>query len=368
MSEYRLYTCDLLQLSIQVLHRPENGSSSDDSRRRQSRSFELYVGTVRCFRNLGSNTAYAPCRYHGGWLAPNIYYLGGSGCVRLNGIRIAGASGIFKHQDYNLGHFERIPYDNSALRSVYHVRAYDVLKLSLLSPGPEIFISHDWPEGIYRYGDTAMLLNTKPFFKQDIAKGELGNPHMMDVLKTLKPSWWFSAHLHVRFQAEYDHVGEGVSDWRTARGGDRSIPIPAPKNADEIIMDGSDTEAPISVQESAALPRNIDEELTINSTNDIQDPSSNLGEGPSSQKPLPSTTKFLALDKCLPRRKFLEVCIRSVILPSLVIINSSHRSWRYPPLKPIPLLASHTTINGSPSLVQCTRYFQLSGARRYNPE
>jgi lariat debranching enzyme len=344
MSKYRLYTCDLLQLSIQVLHRPENGSSSDDSRRRQSRSFELHVGTVRCPRNLAS-TAYAPRRYHGGWLAPNIYYLGGSGCVRLNGIRIAGASGIFKNQDYNLGHFERIPYDNSALRSVYHVRAYDVLKLSLLSPGPEIFISHDWPEGIYRYGDTAALLNTKPFFKQDIAKGELGNPHMMDVLKALKPSWWFSAHLHVRFQAEYDHIGEGVSDWGKVRGGARSTPISAPKNADEIVMGDSDTEAPISVPERAAQPRNMDEERTIDSTNDIQVPSTDLGsqsqsiEGSSSQTRLPSTTKFLALDKCLPRRKFLEVCIRFVILASLIIIHSPHRSWRYLPLKRIPLLA-----------------------------
>jgi lariat debranching enzyme len=282
--------------------------------------------------------AYSRCRYHGGWLAPNIYYLGGSGCVRLNGIRIAGASGIFKNQDYNLGHFERIPYDNSALRSVYHVRAYDVLKLSLLSPGPEIFISHDWPEGIYRYGDTASLLKTKPFFKQDIAKGELGNPHMMDVLKTLKPSWWFSAHLHVRFQAEYDHTGEGISDWAKVHGGARSTPAPAPKNADEIVMDGSDTETPISVPKGASPPRNVDEivmdeeEPTVNSTNDIQVPlskditsdlesQSQSGEGSSSQKQLPNTTKFLALDKCLPRRKFLEVCIRSVISPSLIILS-----------------------------------------------
>lgn len=348
MSKWHLYTRDLPHLSMQVLHRPEDSTSSDDSRRRQSRSVELHVGTVRCLRKLAS-MAYARHRYHGGWLAPNIYYLGGSGCVRLNGIRIAGASGIFKHQDYNLGHFERIPYDNSALRSVYHVRAYDVLKLSLLSPGPEIFISHDWPEGIYRYGDTASLLNTKPFFKQDIAKGELGNPHMMDILKTLKPSWWFSAHLHVRFQAEYDHIGEGVSDWGKVRGRARSIPVPAPKNADEIVMDNSDTEAPISVQESASQPRNIDEivmdeeEPVVNSTNDIQAPSSDLVSqsqnigGSSSQKRPPSTTKFLALDKCVPRRKFLEVYIHSVILSLLVI--SSHRSWRYLPLKPIPLPA-----------------------------
>ena len=43
------------------------------------------------------------CRYHGGWLAPNIYFLGHAGCIRINGIRIAGASGIFKSHDFRLG-------------------------------------------------------------------------------------------------------------------------------------------------------------------------------------------------------------------------------------------------------------------------
>lgn len=41
--------------------------------------------------------------YHGGWLAPNIYYLGCAGSVMVNGLRIAGASGIFKPHDYHKG-------------------------------------------------------------------------------------------------------------------------------------------------------------------------------------------------------------------------------------------------------------------------
>jgi lariat debranching enzyme len=41
--------------------------------------------------------------YHGGWLAPNIYFLGHAGCVQVNGIRIAGASGIFKQHDFHRG-------------------------------------------------------------------------------------------------------------------------------------------------------------------------------------------------------------------------------------------------------------------------
>ena len=90
-----------------------------------------------------------PIRYHGGWLAPNIYFLGHAGCVRVNGVRIAGASGIFKGHDFQLGgrstfplapeylslfagHHERVPYDSSSMRSIYHIREYNVRRLSLV--------------------------------------------------------------------------------------------------------------------------------------------------------------------------------------------------------------------------------------------
>ena len=53
------------------------------------------------FHNLAKLTGI--WRYHGGWLAPNIYFLGYAGCVRINGIRVAGASGIFKYHDFSLG-------------------------------------------------------------------------------------------------------------------------------------------------------------------------------------------------------------------------------------------------------------------------
>jgi hypothetical protein len=61
---------------------------------------ELYVPGLRTVSILISSH-----RYHGGWLAPNIYFLGHAGCIQVNGIRIAGASGIFKSNDFNLGDY-----------------------------------------------------------------------------------------------------------------------------------------------------------------------------------------------------------------------------------------------------------------------
>ncbi len=54
----------------------------------------------------GNHEASQPLRelYYGGWVAPNIYYLGAAGVVKYGGIRIGGISGIYKSHDYELGH------------------------------------------------------------------------------------------------------------------------------------------------------------------------------------------------------------------------------------------------------------------------
>ena len=53
--------------------------------------------------SIGFASANHRIRHHGGWLAPNIYFLGIAGCVQVNGLRIAGASGIFKPHDFRSG-------------------------------------------------------------------------------------------------------------------------------------------------------------------------------------------------------------------------------------------------------------------------
>lgn len=146
--------------------------------------------------------------YYGGWAAPNIYFLGAAGVVRFGNIRIGGLSGIYKHHDYKSGHFERPPYDRNTIKSVYHVREYDVCKLNQVKEPIDIFLSHDWPVRITDHGDWEQLVRQKPHFQQEIEEKRLGSKAAAQLLEKLKPHYWFSAHLHCKFAALVQH-GDG---------------------------------------------------------------------------------------------------------------------------------------------------------------
>jgi lariat debranching enzyme len=131
--------------------------------------------------------------------------LGFAGVVQFGGIRIGGLSGIYKDHDFRKGHFERAPYNKDNIKSVYHVRQYDVLKLMEVRGAIDIFVSHDWPRGITKYGDAQQLLRQKPHFQQDIETNQLGSKAGEQLLHALKPLYWFSAHLHTKFSALVPH-------------------------------------------------------------------------------------------------------------------------------------------------------------------
>jgi lariat debranching enzyme len=155
--------------------------------------------------------------YYGGWVAPNIYFLGFAGVVWFGGVRISGTSGIFNSKHFHRGHYELPPYNSDTLRSVYHQRELEMWRLAMVTKKPDIFLSHDWPTGIWDYGDRDQLLKTKPFFHDDIKTNSMGSPPLMDLLKLLQPRFWFSAHLHVKFPAVVVHPSEDPSEVHTTR-------------------------------------------------------------------------------------------------------------------------------------------------------
>ena len=180
---------------------------------------------------------------YGGWVAPNIYYLGYGGVVNVGGLRIGGISGIYKGPDYLKGRYELPAYNDSSIRSVYHVRNLEVFRMKQLAVSKDtpidIMLSHDWPRGVTKYGNANELCCQKPFFKEEVESESLGSRAAQELLHFTKPRYWFSGHLHVKFAAIVPHA------------------------------EADDTKD--SVKDSDYY------------------------------------TRFLALDKCLPRREFLQV-------------------------------------------------------------
>lgn len=85
------------------------------------------------------------------------------------------------------------------------MRNIEVYKLKQLKQPIDIFLSHDWPRSIYHYGNKKQLLKTKSFFRQEVENNTLGSPAASELLEYLKPTYWFSAHLHVKFAALMQH-------------------------------------------------------------------------------------------------------------------------------------------------------------------
>ena len=83
-----------------------------------------------------------------------------------------------------------MPLDESAKRSIYHIREYEILKGTLIDQKIDIVMSHDWPLEAVKHGDYETLSTIKPFFAEEIARGELGNPSTGYLLTKLKPYYY----------------------------------------------------------------------------------------------------------------------------------------------------------------------------------
>lgn len=194
------------------------------------------------------------------------------------------------------------------------MRDFEVFKLLQVKEHVDVFLSHDWPRGVHAFGDERGLVRKKPHFKarppvpprstprpaqrvvlarpspgaaqrrprpaaplhprprrsrkkkvqkkkawptqEEVESNSLGSLPAERLLHALQPSFWFSAHLHVKFAALVDH-------------------------------------------------------------------------------PSGAATRFLALDKCLPRREYLQIVDLPEKKPGplaydeewLAIVRASHGEW-----------------------------------------
>lgn len=267
-------TSDYQALSVPEKYRRLGDFQSYYTSKKKAPVLTIFIGG-----NHESSSYLQELKY-GGWVAPNIYYLGEFGSVHYKGLSICGWSGIYNPHTYMNKSFnvERLPFDSNSIRSVYHQKLSNFLKM-YLQRDMDIVLSHDWPVGIEKFGDKDRLLKQKPFFTQDIKKGQLGSPLNNVLLHHLKPRYWFSGHLHVKFKANVNH---NISKPKQV------------KNANEILLD-------------------------MESLDEASD-----GENQPQKKMKPNghvvhDTQFLALDKYGPRRSYFEVI-------NIPILENNHPS------------------------------------------
>jgi lariat debranching enzyme len=198
--------------------------------------------------------------YYGGWVAPNIYYMGAANILRLGPLRIAALSGIWKGYDYRKPHFERVPYNESESVSIFHIRELDVRKMLSVRTQVDIGLSHDWPQGVEWLGDFRWLFRKKDRFEADANDGRLGSVAARHCLDRLRPSYWFSAHLHIKYAAmvqhgDYNHV-RPPHDLRPRHGVslfERSSSQANTEDKPETKSGTSDTHANLSHQEQPSF-------------------------------------------------------------------------------------------------------------------
>lgn len=252
--------------------------------------FTVFVGG-----NHEASTYLEELKY-GGFVAPNIFYMGRSSIVWYKGLRIGGLSGIYSNYDFmrlNKGVYD-FQRDRRDIKSVYHYRKDDYLKLRIIDKcNKMIMVSHDWPEGIYNYGKLDSLLKSKPFFKADIKKQCLGSPFNMQLLNSIRPANWFSAHLHVRFTAE---VSWGNITKRLVT---EEVNRPIKKSK----IDKYNNEICLDINDSDSDGENANKDEIALSLDSENDNTELIEVATASDLP----TKFLSLDKCLPKRKFIEI-------------------------------------------------------------
>lgn len=283
--------------------------------------------------------------YYGGWVAPNIYYMGAANILRFGPLRIAGLSGIWKGFDYRKPHHERLPFSGDDVKSWYHVREIDVRKLLQVQTQVDVGLSHDWPRAVERHGDHGWLFKKKPAFKNESRDGTLGSVAAEYVMDRLRPPHWFSAHMHVKFAAIkiYEDTQPEVEDSKP-NVAPAVTPAPATEtNPDEIDLDmddddEEDTKPKAEPEVKKSEPETKETQETSNEVSEelrAQLPASFARPQPKKTpgQPVPpgitnKEVRFLALDKCLPGRHFLQLCELQPFDPET--------SSKYPPAKESP--------------------------------
>ena len=171
-------------------------------------------------------------------------------------------------------------------------------------------------------------------FRAEVERNDLGSPPNREILDTIKPKRWFSAHLHVKFEATLVHAAaeaEEEEQQQQPLSNTNNLLVPsqvssAAAESETVVQSNHD-----GSEKYPTITQTMTVEATKRSSTEIKDEDEDEDEDDNIHNTkfhgLESSskcagrpdltelmTKFLALDKCLPRRKYLSI----MHMPTLV--------------------------------------------------
>lgn len=187
----------------------------------------------------------------------------------------------------------------------------------------------------------------------------MGSPPLLTLLEKLKPRQWFSAHLHVYFKAKWVSV---TSTNKRIPSSLQSHPSKRIKvvdsidtadstandtidvgNPDEITIEDDDRPDDSVAENKDGNPEEIviEDELDEGDVN-VEAQSNDKSDTINDQE----STYFTALDKSLPKRKFLEVCCRFREQLRHILTTTSSSKWRQVKSYKVRSRHLHSTLTG----------------------
>ena len=142
----------------------------------------------------------------GGWLAPDVFYVGRASSLLVGDVTISSISGLYKQDFYYEKVNEKYPIrSGDDLQKCYHIRAFSDFQLLGLD-NTKIMLSHDWPSGIPKeYGGSYLQRRKNTLIESD-QKNTFGLDKGLEMIEKFKPSIWFASHHHVYFRADVEET------------------------------------------------------------------------------------------------------------------------------------------------------------------
>ncbi|MCO7224073.1 metallophosphoesterase [Pleionea sp. CnH1-48] len=197
----------VLQVGDFEPHRSENDLSTmaAPSKYKQLGDFHRYLAPYHSrfpwpIYFIGGNHepyGYLESTASGSLVADNCVYLGRTGVIKIEGINVAGLSGIYREDFFYQSRpaVECIAGVPNKLFAYYNWN--DLAALSTCK-NIEVILLHDWPTNII---STEQYLALSPK-KKLLEDKSLGSPATWELIETLKPKWVFCGHMHVPYRTQ----------------------------------------------------------------------------------------------------------------------------------------------------------------------